>query len=288
MTKTQDSKASQPHFKYIHSWHYDMLVNQERSHFYNDLIKENCRDKIVLEIGTGSGLLAALAIKHGAKKVICCEENPLLALAAQQLFKRLNLEDRIQLISKNSKEILTNEIPQVDVILHELFGSDPFGEEFLPTLSDARRFLKPNGFFLPEKIEIIYQPIKSNSLPEKLWFEDIELIEMSQLLSQIHPALRARGQNKNLSECISLPAVSIEELLKNSYSYIEKNEKLIGVDAIEVSFRIIHQDKKLQAAQFEPPPGERIHWDPLCFYKLDIRSDQICFSIKDQIQLTVL
>jgi predicted RNA methylase len=156
MNEISDSHASSSPLQYIHSWHYDMLVNQERSQFYSDLIRDNCRDKVVFEIGTGSGLLAVLAVKHGAARVICCEENPMLAMAARQLFKRLKLEDRIELIAKNSKDIVTADLPPVDIILHELFGSDPFSEEMLPTLADARRFLKPDGYFLPEKVQLIY------------------------------------------------------------------------------------------------------------------------------------
>jgi predicted RNA methylase len=286
MNEIEEDKISPPPLQYIHAWHYDMLANQERSQFYNELIKDNCRDKIVLEIGTGSGLLAALAIKHGAKKVICCEENPLLAFAAMQLFKRLGLEDRIQLISKKSNDIGTDDIPAVDVILHELFASDPFGEEFIPTLSDARRFLKPEGIFLPEKIQIIYQPIRGHHLPEKLYFEDIELIEMGQLLSQVHPSLRVRDRTDTVSEVYALPVVSIAELLKTPYSFVETNDKLIDVDAVEVTFLIIHQDRKLQAAVFQASEG-RIHWYTLVFYKLDIQSNHLHFAVKDQVKLTV-
>jgi predicted RNA methylase len=287
MNEIQEDKTSPPPLQYIHSWHYDMLINQERSHFYNNLLKETCHDKVVFEIGTGSGLLAVLAVKHGAKKVICCEENPLLALAAQQLFKRLHLENHIQLILKNSKDIRTDEIPPADLILHELFGSDPFGEEMVPTLSDARRFLKPGGIFLPEKIQIIYHPVRSHQLPEKLYFEDIELLEMSKLLSQIHPSLRVKTPAGLPPEVFFLPEITIEELIKTSYSYTETNDKLIDVDAIAVSFKIIHQGQKLQAATFEPAEG-RVHWYPLIFYKLDVHSNQLCFSLKNQIQLMVL
>lgn len=286
MSESPESKKTQPSLQYIHSWHYDMLINQERSQFYNDLIKDHCKDKVVFEIGTGSGLMAALAVKHGASKVICCEENPLLALAAQRLFKRLQIEDHVQLMIKNSKDIGTEEIPPVDVVLHELFGSDPFGEEMLPTLADARRFLKPQGIFLPEKMQIIYQPIRANHLPQKIFFEDIELIEMTQLLNQIHPSLRVRDWTGLAPEGFSLPVVSIVELLENSYSYVESNNKLTGVDAVEVSFNIIHQDKKLQAASFQATE-ERLHWRPLVFHKLDVASHQLRFSLKNKTQLIV-
>ena len=285
MNQNQDSQTPQEGLQYIHAWHYDMLANQERSQYYNDLIKDHCRDKVVLEIGTGSGLLAALAIRHGAKKVICCEENPLLAMAAKQLFRRLKIEDRVELISKNSTKIATNEIPPVDVVLHELFGSDPFDEHMVPTLTDARRFMKPDAIFLPEKIQIIYKPLNNHQLPERLYFGDIELLEMSALISSVHPNLRVRDP-KN-TEVFALPEVTMQELIEKPYSYTEKNPKLVGVDAIEVSYVINHQGKKLQAADFNPPPG-RLHWFTLTFIKLDVQSDKMTFSTKDGIQLLAL
>lgn len=287
MTPTQAPNSTPTPLPTIHSWHYGMLISQERSQFYNDLIKENCKDKVVLEIGTGSGLLAALAIKHGAKKVICCEENPLLAAAAQKLFKRLNLEDKVQLIMKNSKDIKTDEIPPIDVILHELFGSDPFEEEMIPSLSDARRFLKKDGIFLPEKIQILYKPIHDHGLPEKLFFDDIELIEMGELLSQLHPSLRARNNSEPEAGIFALPEVTISELLNTPYAFTEVNDELIHVDAVEVSFLIIHQNHKLQAAQFKTT-GERLHWFPLVFYKQDTLSNKVVFSLKEQNCLMML
>jgi len=286
----EDTQEQLP-FRYIHSWHYDMLINQERSYFYNQMIKDHCKDKVVLEIGTGSGLMAALAIKHGAKQVICCEENPLLAMAAQTFFRRLGIEDKITLFTQNSKSIGTHEIPPVDVVLHELFGSDPFGEEVVPTLSDAKRFMKAEAIFLPEKIQLMYRPILQRGLPEKIFFEEFHLREMELLLSQVHPGLRNKEPDQ-LSDGISstsyfLPEVSMKELTQTPYQYTENNPKLVDVDAVEVTYLIVHQGKKLQAAQFNNETT-RVHWYPLVFLKLDVPSGQLRFSTKDNVKLMVL
>jgi cyclopropane fatty-acyl-phospholipid synthase-like methyltransferase len=288
--ENQEQPTDHPNLRYIHAWHYDMLVSHERNQYYNELIKAHCRDKVVLEIGTGSGLLAVLCVRAGAKKVICCEENPLLAMAAQQLFKRLKLEDRIQLIPKNSNDIKTDEIPPADVILHELFASDPFGEHMVPILTDAQRFMKPDAIFLPEKIQILYKPIYNTPLPEKLYFDDIELLEMTALLSQIHPGLRAKESDEK-SEIFALPVVSVKDLLKTPYKYEVTNDKLVGVDAVAVSFYIIDGDRKFQAASFEKDDmdAKRVHWYPLVFYKLDVDSNKLqFFAKKDQTQLAIL
>ncbi len=276
-----------PDMRYIHSWHYEMLINKERNQFYNELIKENCRGKVVFEIGTGSGLVAALCIRHGAEKVICCEENPMLAAAAKSLFKRLGIESKIQLIAKNSNKIVTEEIPQVDVILHELFASDPFREEVVPTLTDAQRFLKPNGIFLPDTIQMIYQPIRGHELPQKIEFDGIHLIEMEYLLSDVHPSLRKRDRTTQGGEVYSLPPVTIKELIAKPYCYTEKNPQLRGVDAVEITYNIIHGTLKLQAALFGTS-GEREHWFSMVYYKMDAPSDELHFSVKDNIKLMIL
>lgn len=282
------AQHDQPHLPYIHLWHYDMLVNKERSQYYSDLIKAHCRDKVVLEIGTGAGLLAALAIQHGAKQVICCEENPHLALVAMQLFQRLGVEDRIRLISKNSKDIKSDEIPQVDVVLHELFASDPFGEEMVPTLADARRFMKKDAIFLPEKIQLIYQPVPPAPILEKLSFGGVDLTEMEELLCLVHPGLRQRDHETYPPGGFTLPVVSIADILDKPYVFTDTNEALVGMDSIEVSFNLIHGDQVLQAAPFKPPVGERIHWFPIVFSRMDVSSNQLHFSVKNQIQLLVM
>lgn len=231
--------------------------------------------------------MSALAVQHGAQKVICCEENPLLASASKQLFKRLGLEDKIHFIDRNSKEISTHEIPQVDVILHELFGSDPFGEEVVPTLKDAKRFLKADGIFLPEKIQIIYRPLNDYTLPEKIHFRDIHLLEMETLLSHVHPGLRKKDLSPAGNAYFSLPEISMAELIEEPYTYTETNQALENTDAIEVSYLIIHQKNQLQAAIFNETSAHG-HWYPLVFFKLDVPSKQITFSTQNDVKLMVL
>ena len=287
MPENIDLKNIQPHHKNLHSWHYAMLLSHERNEYYSQLIKDHCVGKTVLEIGTGSGLLSVLAVRHGAKQVICCEENPLLAAAALSLFQRLGVADKIQFLQKNSNKIATSEIPQVDVVLHELFGSDPFEEDFIPTLKDARRFMKPGGIFLPEKMQLIYQVVPLTELPEKLSFAGIELTEMNDILPQVHPSLRLR--TKRNAKIYELPEVSVHELLERPYSFTEKNPDLVGIDAIEVTYNIVHGGKKLRAAEFEPnTPDQKVHWFPLFFNKMDPESDEMVFSVQDQNKLMVL
>ncbi|HEX7674073.1 MAG TPA: class I SAM-dependent methyltransferase [Bdellovibrio sp.] len=287
MTSEEKSPKSQtPPLSPIHAWHYDMLLDQDRNNFYERIIRENCRDKIVLEIGAGSGLMSVLAIRHGAKQVICCEKNPMLAMAAEVLINRMGLKDRITLIKQYSTEIPTEQIPKVDIVLHELFASDPFAEDVIHSLRDAKRFMKPDAIFLPEGIQIVYQAVHGHGLRQELKFAGIELKEMTQLLGQVYPALR-NNQNPGFpNKTYYLPKVSMESLIKNSYDYLETNPDLIGVDAIELTYKIYQGDVEMQAAPFGLLADNR-HWSTLFFYKTNLKTDKVQFSLEDEIKLLV-
>ena len=169
-------------------WHYGMLRDTDRTQFYEDIIKKNCAGKTILEIGSGSGLLSALTLQYGAKHVYAVEQNILLAECSKKLIQRLNLENRFTLFEKNSMKLLDSDLPKVDIILHEIFGSDPFGEFVVPALSDAKRFLKPDGILLPESIYLTFRP-KQFKAPEPLVYKDINLQEVLDIFTTQYPHL---------------------------------------------------------------------------------------------------
>lgn len=268
----------------IHAWHYDMLIDHQRNHFYEEIIRKNCKDKIVLEIGAGSGLMSVLAIRHGAKQVICCEANPLLAKAAELLIRRMGLQDKIRLIQGFSTDIPTDSIPKADMVLHELFASDPFAEDVIHSLRDAKRFMKPDAIFVPEGIQLTYQAVRGHALRQELKFAGIELHEMTQLLGQVHPALRNNNIPGSPNKTYFLPKVSMESLVKNSYDYLETNPDLVGIDAIELTYMIYDGDIQMQAAPFGLISENR-HWSTIFFYKTNLETTQVQFHLQDELKL---
>lgn len=81
---------------------------------YNDF-----NDKIVLDVGAGSGILSFFAAQAGARKVYAVEASN-MAQYAQQLVAANNLSDRITVIAGKIEEI---ELPEkVDIIISEPMG----------------------------------------------------------------------------------------------------------------------------------------------------------------------
>lgn len=137
-------------------WHMPMLNDEHRNQFYEKMIKRHAKDKVILEIGTGVGLLAIMAAKAGAKHVYTCEMNPVLWMLAERNISKSKYKDRITLLFSHSADLkLKEHIPtKVDIILSEIISDAIISEGMLSTLKDAKRLLKKDGIFLPQEIQV--------------------------------------------------------------------------------------------------------------------------------------
>ncbi len=165
--------------QFLPPWHFPMLQDKTRNEFYRNIIKDNVKGKTVLEIGMGSGLLSVMAAKYGAKHVFACEHNPVLYKHALETIKSSGVGSKITPFFASSLDLkLQEHIPEkVDVILSEIFGSVAFDEEVIKYLSDAKRFLRADGIFVPGKIDIFAVPASRSEGrgPEVKSFDGISL-----------------------------------------------------------------------------------------------------------------
>lgn len=120
----------------------------------------------VLDIGTGTGLLAMLAAKAGATTVDACEMFPPLAYLAQEIVQQNQMEDIVHIYPFVST-IMSVEDPseRYDVIVTEIFDSGLLGEGALPVLEHAReQLMKPGAVVVPAKARILGQLVESPDL----------------------------------------------------------------------------------------------------------------------------
>ena len=160
----------------VPEWHVPMMNEQNRNQAYFDALKSVITPQsTVFEIGTGSGLLAMLAAKLGAKQVTTCETVPLIAETAQQIIKDNHFENTIKVIAKKSTDItVSQDLPaQADILVSEIFSSELLGEHVLPSLEDAKqRLLKPQGKVIPAKGSIIVGLFTGDDIKRNLMVED--------------------------------------------------------------------------------------------------------------------
>ena len=135
-----------------------MVSDQVRTDAFADAIAEVVKDgDRVLDVGTGTGLLAMLSAKAGAKKVYGIDQATVAELATK-LVEHNGLSDKVEIIKGNAKNLQLSE--KVDVLVSEWLGHFGFVENMLDDVIVARdNNLKPNGTMLPCGIELFMAPI---------------------------------------------------------------------------------------------------------------------------------
>lgn len=119
------------------------------------------QNKLVLDVGAGSGILSFFAVQAGAAKVFAVEASN-MAQYAHQLIAANNLSDRIQVIAGKIEEIELLE--KVDVIISEPMGYMLYNERMLETYLHAKKWLKPGGKMFPSRGDLHVAPFTDEAL----------------------------------------------------------------------------------------------------------------------------
>jgi SAM-dependent methyltransferase len=138
----------------VPSWHFDIVRDHGRNSAYEAALRRaitpGCK---VLEIGTGTGLLAMMAARAGASLVITCEADPAIAAVAREIIGRNGFADRIRVVGKHSTslEVAGDLGGPVDVLVSEIVSNDLLSEGALPVMEHVREagLLRPGGRMVP-------------------------------------------------------------------------------------------------------------------------------------------
>jgi len=141
-----------------------MLKDDVRTKAYQRAIvnnKNDFKDKIVLDIGAGTGILSIFAARAGAKHVYAVE-NAEIAYAAREIIKRNGLEDKITVLKGKMEEVVLP-VDTVDIIISEWMGYFLLYEGMLDTVIWARdKYLAADGKMLPDKAKIYVAAIEDS------------------------------------------------------------------------------------------------------------------------------
>jgi type I protein arginine methyltransferase len=139
-----------------------MLKDKIRTNAYRDAIEgnpEDFKDKIVLDIGAGTGILSIFAAKAGAKHVYAVE-NAEIAFFAREIIKQNGLEDKITVLKGKMEEIVLP-VEHVDIIISEWMGYFLLYESMLDSVLWARdKYLVKGGKMLPDRAQIYIAAIE--------------------------------------------------------------------------------------------------------------------------------
>jgi SAM-dependent methyltransferase len=138
--------------------HASMLEDRVRTSAFLAALDELVRpDDVVVDIGTGTGVLAVAAARAGARHVYAIEATP-LAHEAREVIRANGLDDRVTVVEGWSTRISLPE--RATVAVSEILGSDALEERVLPILADARRrLLEPGARLIPSDVRIFGLPV---------------------------------------------------------------------------------------------------------------------------------
>ena len=138
-------------------------------------LKAQFQGKVVLDVGTGSGVLSIWAAQAGAAKVFAVEYTD-MAKHARNLVEKNGLSDVIEVIQSSVEDL---QLPcQVDIIISEWMGYILLRESMLDSVIRARdRWMKPTGSMFPSHATMYFSAIS---------FEEDRMAKNKEYSSSMH------------------------------------------------------------------------------------------------------
>ncbi|XP_038027059.1 histone-arginine methyltransferase CARM1 isoform X4 [Anas platyrhynchos] len=117
--------------------------------------------QVVLDVGSGLGILSFFAVQAGARKVYAVDASSVTKYA-ELLVRSNNLSDKITILTGKIEEISLPE--SVDVVISEPMGYLLFNERMLESYLHSKKWLKSNGMMFPTFSEIHLAPFSDEQL----------------------------------------------------------------------------------------------------------------------------
>ncbi|XP_064513243.1 protein arginine N-methyltransferase 3 isoform X1 [Pseudopipra pipra] len=171
--------------------HEEMLKDKVRTESYRDFIYQNphiFKNKVVLDVGCGTGILSMFAAKAGAKKVIGVDQSEIIYQAMDII--RLNKLESIITLVKGRIEEVDLPLEKVDVIISEWMGYFLLFESMLDSVIYAKdKYLAEGGSVYPDicTISLVAVGDMNKHMDKLLFWEDVYGFDMSCMKKAVIP-----------------------------------------------------------------------------------------------------
>jgi predicted RNA methylase len=127
----------------------------------------------VVDLGTGSGVLAIMAAKAKAGKVSAIEINPETIEYARRAARLNGVEDILEFVQCNFSDFVPD--TRADVVICEMLSSMMLVEQQIPaSVHAAENILKPTGILIPQDVDIFLVPVESPEIWRRFQFQEIQ------------------------------------------------------------------------------------------------------------------
>lgn len=180
----QHFDSSHPAKRDFPAWHFSMLNDDRRNQAIERCINNlPLAGKTVVEIGTGTGLIALMFARAGAERVITCEMNHNLADVARHIIASTEYSDRITIIERSSSDAIAEGLLPIDpdYIFTETLDCGVVGEAFFEIATDIRKIAGAQTIILPGEVRQIGTIVDSKQLLDLNSVDDVCGFDLSML-----------------------------------------------------------------------------------------------------------
>jgi len=127
------------------------LFDVPRTRMWKEAIEDVVQPgDVVVDAGSGTGILGVFAAMNGAREVYCIELHPRFVRLIEHLAARNGVADRVHVV--NADASVWEPPSEVDVIICELLCTGQFFEPQVQVMNHLRRFLRPGGHTVPRRV----------------------------------------------------------------------------------------------------------------------------------------
>ncbi|XP_024445306.1 probable protein arginine N-methyltransferase 1 isoform X2 [Populus trichocarpa] len=258
----------------------EMLKDVVRTKTYQNVIYQNkflFKDKVVLDVGAGTGILSLFCAKAGAAHVYAVECSH-MANMAKEIVESNGYSNVITVLKGKIEEI---ELPvaKVDIIISEWMGYFLLFENMLNSVLYTRdKWLVNDGIVLPDQTSLYLTAIEDAEYKEdkiEFW-NNVYGFDMTCIKKQAmgEPLVDTVDQNQIVTNCQKLKTMDISKMVSGDTSFTapfklvaERDDFIHALVAyFDVSFTKCHKFTGFSTG----PRSRATHWKQTVLYLEDV------------------
>lgn len=281
--------------------HEEMLKDEIRTTTYRRAIEWNQHlfaDKVVLDVGCGTGILSLFAAKAGAKCVIAIDCSSIVD-CAKKIVEENKMSHKIVVVKSKIEDMdkLPRGFKEVDIIISEWMGYCLFYESMLDTVIYARdKWLrKQDGLIFPDKAQLYLTSIEDRAYKSRKidFWDDVYGFKMSCIkeLAISEPLVDNVDPKQVVTGACLVKEVNLHKVKKEDLSFevpfklsVKKDEYIHAfMTYFTVDFTACHTPVGFTTS---PDASKYTHWKQTVFYFPDCIAVQRGEEIKGRFKMS--
>ena len=277
-----------------HGIHGEMLQDKTRTLSYKNAFLSNpevFKNKIVLDVGCGTGILSMFAAAAGAKHVYAVDMSD-IAYQAMEIIQENNLNNKITVI-KDCIEEVKLPVDKVDIIISEWMGYFLLYESMLDSvLYASEKWLSCEGYILPDKCNLFLVACHDEAVYQSqvAFWDDVYGLKMSCMKRSVisEAFVSTLASNSAVSNPVSIFSFDVKTVKQSDLDF--KSDFSLSINksgkcsCIVGYFDIFFEQNLKNIVSFSTAPwSEMTHWKQTVFFlnsPLDVNSgDEIAGHI---------